>query len=180
MFVSPFWILVDDFLTYFWQGSGILFNILKRGQGRAQRSGRPDHSVDALRSRRLPLLEDLLYCLSCLSTLSSLRYFVCIFKLRRASRSYAKTGLIVDARPLGLGENSQIVFIETKSKVPREFYIKKEDLEEHGYTRGCGGCSSVFRGLARQAHNDVCRERAEEYFEGRRQGKECRRSKEGF
>ena len=36
--------------------------------------------------------------------------------------------LIVDARPLGLGESSQIVFIETKSKVPREFYIKKEDL----------------------------------------------------
>ncbi len=58
-----------------------------------------------------------------------------------------------------MGENSQIVFIETKSKVPREFYIKKEDLEEHGYTRGCGGCSSVFRGLARQPHNDVCRER---------------------
>ena len=58
-----------------------------------------------------------------------------------------------------MGENSQIVFIETKSKVPREFYIKKEDLEEHGYTRGCGGCSSVFRGLARQPHNDGCRER---------------------
>ncbi len=50
-------------------------------------------------------------------------------------------------------------FIETKSKVPREFYIKKEELEEHRYTRGCGGCSSVFRGLARQPHNDVCRER---------------------
>ena len=45
--------------------------------------------------------------------------------------------LVVDARPVG--ENvPQIVFIETKSKVPREFYIKKEDLEEHGYTRGCG------------------------------------------
>ena len=58
-----------------------------------------------------------------------------------------------------MGENAQIVFIETKSKVPREFYIKKHDLEEHGYTRGCGGCSSVFRGLARQPHNDVGRER---------------------
>ena len=43
--------------------------------------------------------------------------------------------------------------------MPREFYIKKEDLEEHGYTRGCGGCSSVFRGLARQPHNEACRER---------------------
>ena len=65
--------------------------------------------------------------------------------------------LLVEARPVE--GNAQIVFIETKSKVPREFYIKKEDLEEHGYTRGCGGCSSVFRGLARQPHNDVCRER---------------------
>ena len=81
---------------------------------------------------------------------------------------------------LGLGENSQIVFIETKSKVPREFYIKKEDLEEHGYTRGCGGCSSVFRGLARQPHNDMCRERLRGDFEGRRQGEECRRKKTGF
>ena len=80
-----------------------------------------------------------------------------VFKLKRASRSYAKTGLRVEARPVE--GNAQIVFIETKSKVPREFYIKKEDLEEHGYTRGCGGCSSVFRGLARQPHNDVCRER---------------------
>ena len=84
--------------------------------------------------------------------------------------------LIVDARPLGLGDNSQIVSIETKSKVPREFYIQKEDLEEHGYTRGCGGCSSVFRGLARQPHNDVCREKLRGILkgEGRCQGKDCR------
>ena len=51
------------------------------------------------------------------------------------------------------------MFIETRSKLPREFYITKEDLDEHGYTWGCGGCSSVFRGLARQPHNDMCRER---------------------
>jgi len=65
--------------------------------------------------------------------------------------------LVVDARPMG--KNVQIVFIETKSTVPREFHIKKEDLEEHGYTWGCGGCSSVFGGLARQPHNEACRER---------------------
>ena len=40
-----------------------------------------------------------------------------------------------------------------------DFYIKKEDAEKHGYTRGCGGCSSWFRGLARQPHNEACRER---------------------
>ena len=64
----------NDFFTYSWQGSGILFNILKRGQGRAQRGRRPDHSVDALRSRRLPLLEESLLSLSlslALSLLSS-------------------------------------------------------------------------------------------------------------
>ena len=41
----------------------------------------------------------------------------------------------------------------------RSFILKKDHLDEHGYTRGCGGCSSVFRGLARQPHNDMCRER---------------------
>ncbi len=50
----------------------------------------------------------------------------------------------------------------TQGKAPREFYIKKDDLEAHGYTRGCGGCSSVFRGLARQPHNEKCRERLRE------------------
>ena len=56
---------------------------------------------------------------------------------------------MVEARPVG--GNAHIVFRETKSKVPREFYIKKEDLEE--YTWGCGGCSIAFRGLARQPHS---------------------------
>ena len=51
------------------------------------------------------------------------------------------------------------VFVETKKKPPREFYIRKEDAEKHGYTRGCGGCSSWFRGLARQPHTEACRER---------------------
>ena len=44
-FLAFFRIHFDDFLIYFWQGSKILFNILKRGQGRAQRGCRPDHSV---------------------------------------------------------------------------------------------------------------------------------------
>ena len=72
------------------------------------------------------------------------------------------------------------MFIETRSKVPREFYIKKEDLEEHGYTRGGGGRSSVFRGLARQPHNDMCRETLRGIVKRRRQGEECRRKKTGF
>ncbi len=43
-----------------------------------------------------------------------------------------------------------IVFGDGKDKAPRACYIKKSDAERHGYTRGCGGCSSWFSGLGRQ------------------------------
>ena len=46
-------------------------------------------------------------------------------------------------------ETGRTIFIETKEKPPREFYITKKDAERYGYTRGCGGCSSWFRGLGR-------------------------------
>ena len=49
--------------------------------------------------------------------------------------------------------------VVTKERAPRDFYIKKTDAEKHGYTRGCAGCSSWFRGLGRQPHNEACRER---------------------
>ena len=70
-------------------------------------------------------------------------------------------GLSVEARPAEVG-GERIVFIGTKGKAPREFYIQKWDLEAHGYTKGCGGCSNVFKGLARQPHNEKCRERLRE------------------
>ena len=44
---------------------------------------------------------------------------------------------------------------------PRRFHINKEDAEKHGYTRGCAGCTSWFKGLARQAHSESCRARFE-------------------
>ena len=52
------------------------------------------------------------------------------------------------------------VFIETREKPPREFYIKKTDADRHGYTRGCGGCSSWSRGLALQPHTEEGRNRS--------------------
>ena len=67
----------------------------------------------------------------------------------------------MEARPVEAGAE-RIVFVDTKSKAPRGFNIKKEDLEAHGYTRGCGGCSSVFRGLARQPHKEKRRGRLRE------------------
>ena len=41
--------------------------------------------------------------------------------------------------------------------VPRRVYIKREDVEKHGYTSRCPGCISILRGTARQEHNEQCR-----------------------
>ena len=56
-------------------------------------------------------------------------------------------------------EVTEKVYVEVKSKPPRDFYISKKDAEKHGYTRGCAGCSSWYRGLSRQPHSEVCRAR---------------------
>ena len=59
----------------------------------------------------------------------------------------------------GGGSGDRIVVVDTREKAPRDFYIKKEDVEKHGTTRGCGGCSSFYRGLGRQPHSEACRSR---------------------
>ena len=43
--------------------------------------------------------------------------------------------------------------------VPRRMYIRKSDVEEHGYTVRCPGCILILRGTARQEHSDACRRR---------------------
>ena len=58
-----------------------------------------------------------------------------------------------------MGSPGGIVFIETRERAPREFYITYEDVKKYKITRGCGGCSSFTRGLGRQPHTDACRER---------------------
>jgi len=45
--------------------------------------------------------------------------------------------------------------------MPRRIYIKKDDLEKHGYMVGCPGCVSILKGTARQAHSEACRKRME-------------------
>ena len=52
--------------------------------------------------------------------------------------------------------------MEVGEKIPRDFYISQRDAEKHGYTKGCGGCSSWFRGLGRQPHTEACRNRFRE------------------
>ena len=44
------------------------------------------------------------------------------------------------------GDRERVVIVDTREKIPREFYITHENAKEHGYTRGCAGCSSWFRG----------------------------------
>ena len=51
---------------------------------------------------------------------------------------------------------------EVPEIVPRNFYIKAKDFEEHGYTSGCPGCASLIRGGARRGHAKECRKRMED------------------
>ena len=45
--------------------------------------------------------------------------------------------------------------------VPRRMFIRKQDVEEHGYTIRCPGCVSILRGTARQEPTAECRRRME-------------------
>ena len=79
--------------------------------------------------------------------------------------------------PHGLPQEPVIV-LRTRKVPPRAFQIRKEDAEKHGYTRGCAGCSSWFRGLGRQPHTAECRARFAELMkdEARFQNAEKRKT----
>jgi hypothetical protein len=55
-------------------------------------------------------------------------------------------------------KGDKVVYVDTRTKVPREFYISKKDAEKYGYSRACPGCDSL-RGLGRGSHTPGCRER---------------------
>jgi len=53
-------------------------------------------------------------------------------------------------------------FPDRRSIMPRQFYVKKKDLESHGYTVGCEQCNHMQRyGVSRPGvrHTDKCRSR---------------------
>ena len=83
-------------------------------------------------------------------------------------------------RPYQPREVPSPVVIKMKTSAPREFQIRKEDAEKHGYTRGCPGCSSWFRGLGRQPHTDKCQSRFEELMKEDARVKNARKRKEEF
>lgn len=57
------------------------------------------------------------------------------------------------------GQEPKVVIVTTKEAKPRGLYMTARDVIDHGFTRRCGGCSSIQRGIGRQPHNDKCRER---------------------
>ena len=71
------------------------------------------------------------------------------------------------------------VTVKMRQQRPKDFLIRKEDAEKHGYTRGCGGCSSWFKGLGRQWHTEKCRERFRELMkeDARVKNNEAKRKK---
>ena len=72
------------------------------------------------------------------------------------------------------------IVVETREQVPRDFYIRKEDAEKHGYTKGCEGCSSWFKGLSRRPHNDRCRARFRELMKEEAKVKNTEARREEF
>jgi hypothetical protein len=46
---------------------------------------------------------------------------------------------------------------QAEQAVPTRFAIQREDLEAHGYSARCPGCSAILRGTARQGHSEPCR-----------------------
>ena len=53
----------------------------------------------------------------------------------------------------------KVVVVNMREQAPKEFYIRRKDVEEHGITKGCAGCRTMFHGGTRQNHTAECRER---------------------
>jgi hypothetical protein len=92
---------------------------------------------------------------------------------------------LVDPEPLlrgGAKENLERegITLKTRPVVPRGFQIRKEDAEKHGYSRGCAGCSSLFRGLGRQPHSPQCRSRFESLLKDDARFQNAERRKQEF
>ena len=76
----------------------------------------------------------------------------------------------VDGEPLEVIRPGPRIAEEDKERgqeaVPRSFWITKADMEEHGYSARCPGCTAVLRGRNRQGHSTGCRKRFEELLRG--------------
>ena len=59
-----------------------------------------------------------------------------------------------------------MVVVNMRTPAPKEFYIKKRDVEAHGVTKGCAGCRIMFAGGTRQNNSAECRERFRQLLQG--------------
>ena len=46
--------------------------------------------------------------------------------------------------------------VELEDKIPARFYIRKVDLEKHGYTANCPGYRAALRRTTKQKHTETC------------------------
>jgi hypothetical protein len=49
--------------------------------------------------------------------------------------------------------------IEEEPTLPRRAHIRKKDVEQHGVTCGCPGCTAIRRGSKAQARSEACEAR---------------------
>ena len=61
-------------------------------------------------------------------------------------------GVPEEERPTPPSIEERIKYVNTRSRVSAEFPIHQQDAREHGRTRGCPGCMSLFRGRGTQKH----------------------------
>jgi hypothetical protein len=80
----------------------------------------------------------------------------------------------------GARDDQAGVVVKMRAPPPRSFQIRKEDAEKHGYSRGCAGCSSWFRGLGRQPHSVECRARFEKLLKDDARFQNAMRRKEEY
>ena len=66
------------------------------------------------------------------------------------------------------------------ANVPRSFKSKRDDYEEHGYTRGCSGCRALLTGTTKQMHSDACRRRMEKEMLNDERVKAAKKRKRDF
>lgn len=63
-------------------------------------------------------------------------------------------------------EAPRVVIVNTRMPAPKEFYIRKRDVELHGITKDCAGCRTMFDGGTRQNHSAECRSRFRQLLGG--------------
>ena len=87
----------------------------------------------------------------------------------------------VDEKPkVNVGGKGGVVFVETREKVPRKFYISYQDIQEHGGTPRCKGCYNMARGMSNPGHTEECRSRFEELLKNKEKVKNAKRRREEF